>query len=87
MDEIIGMEGMKGYKMGNTNFNVVCYVENAVLIAENEDGTYKGSLYKFNNTCKQHSIVMSTAKTKAMTITTIPVRCKLVVDVEQIIPT
>ena len=59
--------------MGNTNFNIICYAKDVVLIAETKD-----DLYKFNNVCKQHNILICKPKTKAMIIAATPVRCKLV---------
>lgn len=80
MDEIIeAVKGMRGYRMSGNNINIICYADDAILIAENEDDLQR-LLFKFNNICKQYNMKISTEKTKALTIARDPIRCKLVVD-------
>ena len=54
------MNDTKGSKMCNTNFNIVCYFDGAIVIAENE-GDLKMFLQKLNNVT---SVMISTAKIK-----------------------
>lgn len=84
MDEIIKqVRRLRGYRMGNRNITILCYADDAVLVAENEDDLQR-LLYCFNRVAKTLNMVISTSKTKSLTTSKIPVRCKLVVD-DQII--
>lgn len=84
MDEIIKkVRRLKGYKMGNENISILCYADDAVLIAENEDDLQR-LLYLFNSIAKSLNMVISVTKTKCLTTSKYPLRCKLVVD-DQII--
>lgn len=65
--------------MGNRNINILCYADDAVLVAENEDDLQR-LLYRFNCVAKSFNMVISASKTKSMTTSKIPTRCKLVVD-------
>ena len=51
----------------------------AVLVAESEDDLQR-LLYQFNKTATKFNMVISAAKTKSMTTSKTPIRCKLVVD-------
>ena len=55
--------------MGITNINIICYSDDAILIVETKDALQR-FLYKFKNAYKQHNMVHSVAKTKAMTTNT-----------------
>lgn len=80
MDEIIKqVRHLKGYKMGNRNITILCYADDAVLVAENEDDLQR-LLYRFNCVAKSLNMVISASKTKSLTTSKIPIRCKLVVD-------
>ena len=70
------MKDMKRHKVGNSNFNIICYADDAVLVAENEEGPQK-LLHRLNNTCKQENTVMSPVKTKSMAVAVTAVRCKV----------
>ena len=47
----------------DTNFNIICYTDDAVLIAKTKDDLQR-LLYKFNNMCKQYYMIISAAKIK-----------------------
>lgn len=82
MDEIIGgVRNLNGYKMGNHNITILCYADDAVLIAENEDDLQR-LLHKFNSIAKTFNMAISVPKTKCMTTAKTPLRCKLAVDKE-----
>jgi len=49
--------------MENTYFNVVCYADDAVLIADSEDDL-QSLLHSFNQSAKQLNMVYNTDKTK-----------------------
>lgn len=67
MDEILKkMRNMDGYKMDNRNIVVLCYADDVVLIAENEDDLQR-LLQQFNKTVKTYNMVISTSKTKCIT--------------------
>lgn len=73
--------------MGKYNINILCYADDTLLIAENEDDLQR-LLYEFSKICKNFNLKISTQKTKAMTIAKNPIRCKLVVDnqiIEQVL--
>ncbi|KAK9887098.1 hypothetical protein WA026_020042 [Henosepilachna vigintioctopunctata] len=80
MDEIIKkVRGMRGYKMGDKEISILCYADDAVLIAENEDDLQR-LLHQFNLTAKSFNMIISASKTKCMTTSKTPLRCKLEVD-------
>ena len=80
MDEIIKkVRELKGYRMGDRDIKILCYADDSVLIGESEDDVKK-LLQVFNRTAKQLNMNISTAKTKCMTTSKTPLRCKLVVD-------
>ena len=60
------MKDMKGYKMGITSFNDICYGDDVVFISETKDDLQRLP-YKLDNVCKQRNMVISSGKTKAMT--------------------
>lgn len=69
--------------MGTKNISIICYADDAVIVAESEDNLQK-LLHTFNQTAKQLNMVISTSKTKCMTTSKVPIRCKLEVDGEVI---
>lgn len=80
MDKIISrVRNLTGYRMGNKNLTILCYADDAVLIADTEDNLQK-LLHNFNITAKQYNMIVSTEKTKCMVISKEPVRCKLEVE-------
>lgn len=75
-----------GYRMGNKEIKIICYADDVALISEDEDGLQR-LLYNFNKEAEKYNMVISTNKTKCLTISKEPTRCKLVVDnnpVEQV---
>ncbi|KAI4474449.1 hypothetical protein M0802_015596 [Mischocyttarus mexicanus] len=80
MNKIIeSVKPMTEYKMGNRNFNILCYADDAVLIANSEDNLQM-LLHKFNITSKKYNMIISAEKTKCMTTFKEPIRCKLETD-------
>ena len=80
MDElIIQVRKLKGYKMGDREIKILCYADDAVLIAESEDELQR-LLHQFNTTAKKFKINISVTKTRAMTTSKTPLRCKLEID-------
>lgn len=89
MDKIItSLQGLNGFKMGHTDMRILCYADDAVLMAESEDDLQR-LLYRFNMTAKELNMKISSSKTKCMVISSpSPIRCKLQVDdniIEQIL--
>ena len=68
-----------GYKMGNKRIGMVCYADDAALIADSEDDLQR-QLFQFFQISRQLNMNISTNKTKCMTIAKDPLRCKLVVE-------
>uniref|UniRef100_A0A1B0D569 Uncharacterized protein n=1 Tax=Phlebotomus papatasi TaxID=29031 RepID=A0A1B0D569_PHLPP len=62
--------------MGSDQYNIVCYADDAVLMAENEDDLQR-LLQKFNISAMKYNMIISTSKTKALTVSKKPIRCKL----------
>lgn len=80
MDKIIqNVKCLPGYQMGNKNFNIVCYADDAVLIARTEDELQR-LLHRFVTTAEKFNMEISTNKTKCMCISKNPIRCKLEVN-------
>ena len=67
--------------------NILCYADDAVLIAESEDDLQR-ILQAFNKQAAKLNMQISINKTKCMTIAKEPLRCKLAIEnniIEQII--
>lgn len=81
MDQIVESvnEVDAGFKMNNRRLRILCYADDAVLLAESEDDLQR-LLYRFNLTAKRLNMQISSEKTQAMVISKDPIRCKLVVD-------
>ncbi|XP_030766597.1 uncharacterized protein LOC115890494, partial [Sitophilus oryzae] len=80
MDEIIKqVRHLNGYKMGDRNITILCYADDAVLFAENEDDLQR-LVYLFNLVAKSYNMITSASKTKSLTASKIPIRCMIVVD-------
>lgn len=75
-DIILELKGLRGFKIGNKNVNVLCYADDTVLIADSEDSLQR-LLYKFAQTCDKCNLKISTKKTKVLTVSKEPIRCKL----------
>lgn len=87
MDEIIRkVKTGRGYRMGDQEFTILCYADDAVLFAESEDDLQR-NLQLFNDKAKELNMIISAQKTKCMTTAKVPLRCKLEVNqkiVEQV---
>lgn len=80
MDEIIkNVKNRKGYKMGNKELKIICYADDAVLLAESEDDLQR-LLHVFNTTAKRFNLIISHKKSICMTTSIEPKRCKLELD-------
>ena len=80
MDKIIELvKRDPGYQLGSLNIQIVCYADDAVLIADSEDKLQE-LINKFCITAKTYNMAVSTSKTKTLTIAKEPVQCKLVID-------
>ena len=87
MNELIkDLKNFQDYSMGDENVIIVCYADDAALVAENENGLQR-LLHKFALSCEKFQLKISSKKTKTLTISREPVRCKLQLDntiVEQV---
>lgn len=80
MDEVIKKVKLsRGYRLGDKEVKILCYADDAVLFAENEDDLQR-LLHTFNVTGKQYNMTISAKKTKCITTAKEPLRCKLEVD-------
>ena len=81
MDSIIKQvaDMNKGYRMGHNRISMVCYADDAVIIAETEDDLQR-QLHKFYQASRGLNMNISIEKTKSITFAKDPVRCKLVVE-------
>lgn len=77
VDEITCMN--EGYRMGTHKINCICYADDATLIASSEDELQK-LVYRFEQKSKQLNMKISSSKTKCMTASKHPIRCKIVVE-------
>ncbi|XP_056633527.1 uncharacterized protein LOC130443087 [Diorhabda sublineata] len=67
-----------GYRMGTYKINILCYADDAVLIAESEDDLQR-MLHAFSKLAENLNMEISTSKTKCMTIAKEPLCCKLTI--------
>ena len=81
MDRIINqVKGVgRGYRMGKTEFKILCYADDAVLIAEIEDDLLR-MLFELNQTANKYNMSISIPKTKSMTIRKEPIQCKMALN-------
>ena len=80
MDEIIDevKNAGRGYSMGRNSIKIVCYADDAVLVAEDEDDLQR-MLYRFERTAEKFNMVLSVDKTESLAIAKEPKRCKLAI--------
>ena len=64
--------------MGNKRIGMMCYTDDAAIIAKSEDDLQR-QLFQFFQASHQLNVNIYTIKTKSMTIENEPLRCKLVV--------
>lgn len=84
LDEIIKqVKTKRGYRMGNREIQILCYADDTVLIAEDEDDLQR-LLHQFNITAKKFNMKISAEKTKSVVISKEPIRCKLEIDGQMI---
>ena len=57
----------------------ICYADDAAIVAESENDLQK-MLYKFHLTAQKYNMKISVDKTKCLTFSKNPVRCKLTID-------
>lgn len=55
----------RGYQLGQNKFQTICYADNAVMIAENEDEQYR-LLYNFYQLALKFNMHISIEKSKSM---------------------
>jgi hypothetical protein len=81
MDKII--EDIKalqlGYTMGNNHIGILCYADDAVLLADSESDLQK-LLQQFHTSSQLFNMKISINKTKSMVTSRQPVQCNLVID-------
>ncbi|XP_045461986.1 uncharacterized protein LOC123672057 [Harmonia axyridis] len=76
----------RGYKLTTGEIKIICYADDAVIVAESEDDLQR-LLFKFYTKAKKLNMEISTTKTKSLVVSKEPIRCKLVVEdrpVEQV---
>lgn len=69
--------------MSDRNIPILCYTDDAFVIAENEDDLQR-LLQQFNTISKTYNITTSINKTKCRTTSKRLIRCRIVID-DQII--
>ena len=87
MNEIIkNLRDLQGYPLGDENVNIICYADDATLIADNEDDLQR-LLNRFSYSCTKFDLKISSKKTKSLIISKEPLKCNLQVNnmnVEQV---
>lgn len=68
-----------GYRMGLRSIKILCYADDVILIADNEDDLQR-LLYRFQTTAEKLNMQISLEKTESMVIAKEPTRCKLAVN-------
>lgn len=78
MDKIIGkVKQIKaGYRMGRESHSIICYADDALLMAETEDDLQR-LLQTFARAAKDYNLQVSAEKTKCLVSSKHPIRCKL----------
>lgn len=81
MDKIIQnvKNTSSGYRLGSKEIQIVCYADDAMIVAENEDNVQR-LLHTFHNTAKDYNMEISIEKTKSVVISKEPRRCKLSIE-------
>uniref|UniRef100_A0AAR5PIR3 Reverse transcriptase domain-containing protein n=1 Tax=Dendroctonus ponderosae TaxID=77166 RepID=A0AAR5PIR3_DENPD len=80
MEEIVrSVRGLKGYKMGDAEIQIMCYADHAALIAEGEDDLQR-LLHLFNLKAKSLNMEISPTKTKCLKTSKTPLRSQLELD-------
>jgi len=77
MDKIIAnMPKGLGYRMGKVPINIICYADDAVLIADGEENL-KILLLRFDQMAERLSMEISLNKTKSLTISRNHTKCEV----------
>lgn len=80
MDKVIGdIRPMARYRMARKNINIICYAGDAALLANSEDDLQR-MLHQFVRSAGTLHMDMSKQKTKCLTISREPLRCKLEIE-------
>ena len=80
MDKIIRYaKYLQGYRMGSEEINIICYADDIALTANAVDDLQR-LFYNFHLTCLTFNLKISIHKTKVMTKSKEPLRCKLEID-------
>lgn len=58
---IVAVRNKPSYRMGNKMVNIICYADEAVLIANNEDNLQR-ILHQFHKKAKEYNMEISTQK-------------------------
>jgi hypothetical protein len=72
------IKDLKG-RQGDKKVNIVCYAYAATLVADHEDDLQR-LLYRFTQSCAKYDLKVSYKKTKSLTISREPLRCKLQIN-------
>ena len=87
MDNIVSwVKRLQGYQVGSELINKACCADDIALIADTEDDLLR-LIHNFHLSCLKFNTKKPIHKTKAMTISKEPLRCKLEIDgrmVEQV---
>jgi hypothetical protein len=77
MDKIItNLPKELGYRMGNNPINIICYADDAVLIADNTENL-QTLLLKFDQMVASLNIEISLSKTKSLVISRNNIKCEV----------
>jgi len=69
----------EGYRLGNSYVKILAYADDVVLLAESEDGLQR-LLHKFKVTAQHFNMNINLTKTKCLTVSKEPLRCKLEIE-------
>lgn len=72
-----------GYKVGNYQIPIVCYADDAVLMADSEDNLQR-LLMTIKESAERYNMIISIEKTKSLVASKQPIRCKLCINNQSI---
>lgn len=72
-----------GFRMDKGVISIVCYADDALLVADNEDDLQR-LLYRFHLTSIKYNMKISAHKTKSLVVAKNPIRCKLTINDQMI---
>ena len=77
MDKIIAnLPEELGYRMGNAPIHIICYADDAVLIADSEENL-QTLLLRFDQTAERINLEISLSKTKSLTVSRNYTKCEV----------